>query len=83
MIHELEEKGHWNKSKQWLTLVKKCVNLNSEDRPTMKEVTMELHGIRKFHKQPWTSTQSQEEVLEFIGLMFEKYSTYLYGIGVE
>ncbi|KAI3474224.1 hypothetical protein Pfo_029012 [Paulownia fortunei] len=29
-------------------LVKRCLQLNGEDRPTMKEVAMELEGLRKF-----------------------------------
>ncbi|KAM7478192.1 hypothetical protein LguiA_026405 [Lonicera macranthoides] len=42
-------------------LVKRCLNLNSEDRPTMKEVAMELEGLRKFTKHPWVIEQSHEE----------------------
>ncbi|KAM7481502.1 hypothetical protein LguiB_006085 [Lonicera macranthoides] len=42
-------------------LVKKCLNLNGEDRPTMKEVAMELEGLRKFTKHPWVIQQRHEE----------------------
>jgi len=42
-------------------LVKRCLNLNGEDRPTMKEVAMELEGLRKFTKHPWVIQQSDEE----------------------
>ncbi|GFQ00487.1 wall-associated receptor kinase-like 22, partial [Phtheirospermum japonicum] len=31
-------------------LIKRCMFMNSEDRPTMKEVAMELEGLRKFSK---------------------------------
>ncbi|KAK1372786.1 putative wall-associated receptor kinase-like 16 [Heracleum sosnowskyi] len=36
-------------------LVKRCLSLNGEDRPTMKEVAVELDGIRKFTKHPWAN----------------------------
>ncbi|KAK3000706.1 hypothetical protein RJ639_022418 [Escallonia herrerae] len=42
-------------------LVKKCLNLNGEDRPTRKEVAMELEGLRKFTKHPWVNQHDHEE----------------------
>ncbi|KAL7095291.1 hypothetical protein ACP275_10G014400 [Erythranthe tilingii] len=36
-------------------LIKRCLNMNSEDRPTMKEVAMELEGLRKFTQHPWAN----------------------------
>ncbi|KAL2500228.1 Wall-associated receptor kinase 2 [Forsythia ovata] len=42
-------------------LVKGCLNLNGEDRPTMKEVAMELEGLRKFTKHPWIHQPEHEE----------------------
>ncbi|KAH6837555.1 hypothetical protein C2S53_009862 [Perilla frutescens var. hirtella] len=47
-------------------LVKRCLNLNGEDRPTMKEVAMELEGLRKFNKHPWANPNVDEES---VGLM--------------
>lgn len=47
-------------------LVKRCLNLNGEDRPTMKEVAMELEGLRKFNRHPWTQQTVDEES---VGLM--------------
>ncbi|KAG8377042.1 hypothetical protein BUALT_Bualt09G0126900 [Buddleja alternifolia] len=41
-------------------LVKRCLKLHSEERPSMKEVMMELEGLRKLSKHPW----SQQEVEE-------------------
>ncbi|XP_073112943.1 wall-associated receptor kinase 17-like [Elaeis guineensis] len=32
-------------------LARRCLNLKGEERPTMKEVTMELEGLRRFHNQ--------------------------------
>ncbi|TQE12041.1 hypothetical protein C1H46_002435 [Malus baccata] len=34
-------------------LAKRCVRLKGEDRPTMKEVAMELEGMRFTEKHPW------------------------------
>ncbi|KAL3826136.1 hypothetical protein ACJIZ3_022165 [Penstemon smallii] len=35
-------------------LVKRCLKMNGEDRPTMKEVVMEIEGYRKLARQhPW------------------------------
>ncbi|KAM7478187.1 hypothetical protein LguiA_026400 [Lonicera macranthoides] len=42
-------------------LVKRCLNLNGEDRPTMKDVAMELEGLRNFSKHLWAIEQSHEE----------------------
>ncbi|GAB2250585.1 hypothetical protein Droror1_Dr00016835 [Drosera rotundifolia] len=50
------------------TLVKACLSLKSEDRPTMKEVASELERLRKQISRPWiayhveetTSTTSEE-----------------------
>ncbi|KAL7142348.1 hypothetical protein ABFS83_08G117700 [Erythranthe nasuta] len=40
-------------------IVKKCVELKGEERPTMKEVTMELEKLRKFNLQ----SHKQEEII--------------------
>ncbi|KAL6574587.1 hypothetical protein OROMI_011872 [Orobanche minor] len=49
-------------------LIKRCLHMNSEDRPTMKEVAMELEGLRKFTTHPWAHRAGQEESM---GLMNE------------
>ncbi|KAH0632776.1 hypothetical protein KY284_035562 [Solanum tuberosum] len=43
-------------------LVKRCLQLNGEDRPTMKEVAIELERLRKFNKNPWTHDQQGHDV---------------------
>ncbi|CAK9168798.1 unnamed protein product, partial [Ilex paraguariensis] len=48
---------------------------NGEDRPTMKEIAMELEGLRKFTKHPWVHQQKNEEV---VGLMSESEPADLY-----
>ncbi|XP_019199629.1 PREDICTED: wall-associated receptor kinase 2-like [Ipomoea nil] len=36
-------------------LAKRCLNVKGEDRPTMKEVAVELSGLRRASKHPWTN----------------------------
>ncbi|XP_073155250.1 wall-associated receptor kinase 2-like [Henckelia pumila] len=45
-------------------LVKGCLNLKSDERPTMKEVALELEGIRKSTQHPWIQQQDREEKTE-------------------
>ncbi|XP_019184480.1 PREDICTED: putative wall-associated receptor kinase-like 16 [Ipomoea nil] len=50
-------------------LAKRCLNFKGEDRPTMKEVAMELSGLRRAVKHPWankssTSMESQALIME-------------------
>ncbi|KAI5663392.1 hypothetical protein M9H77_22715 [Catharanthus roseus] len=62
-------------------LVKRCLHLNGEDRPTMKEVAMELEGLRKFTKRnPWTQQHGQEESE---GLMTENEQSDLYTVPIS
>ncbi|KAK9069032.1 hypothetical protein SSX86_013148 [Deinandra increscens subsp. villosa] len=42
------------------SLVKRCLSMNGYDRPTMKEVAMELDGLRKLIKQPWINQPGSE-----------------------
>ncbi|KAH0638868.1 hypothetical protein KY285_035454 [Solanum tuberosum] len=41
-------------------LIKSCLHLHGEDRPTMKEVAMELESLRKF-TSPWTNAHGHED----------------------
>nr|GMD51131.1 putative wall-associated receptor kinase-like 16 [Ipomoea batatas] len=36
-------------------LAKRCLNVKGEDRPTMKEVAVELSGLRRATEHPWTN----------------------------
>uniref|UniRef100_A0A3Q7J0X7 Protein kinase domain-containing protein n=1 Tax=Solanum lycopersicum TaxID=4081 RepID=A0A3Q7J0X7_SOLLC len=62
-------------------LAKRCLRLTSEERPTMKEVAMELEGLRKFTKHPWSKTQQCQDE-ESIGLITEQ-TLDLYAINMN
>lgn len=47
-------------------LVKECLNMVGEERPTMKDVSIELEGIRKHNRHPWTE-QTFEETTNLMG----------------
>ncbi|KAK4478446.1 hypothetical protein RD792_013921 [Penstemon davidsonii] len=57
-------------------LVKRCLHMNGEDRPTMKEVAITLEGLRKFTSHPWAQLPVQRE--ESVGLMNDNESMDLY-----
>lgn len=61
-------------------LTKRCLRLTGEERPTMKEVAMELEGLRRFTKHPWAQTQQCQDE-ETHGLMTEQTSD-LYAINM-
>ncbi|XP_058110529.1 wall-associated receptor kinase 2-like isoform X1 [Magnolia sinica] len=47
-------------------LAKRCLKPKGEERPTMKEVVVELEGLRKFHEHPW-EPKKYEETENFLG----------------
>ncbi|XP_016498782.2 wall-associated receptor kinase 2 [Nicotiana tabacum] len=42
-------------------LVKNCLRVHGEDRPTMKEVAIEIEGLRKLTGIAWSNQNEQEE----------------------
>ncbi|KAK1398189.1 putative wall-associated receptor kinase-like protein 16 [Heracleum sosnowskyi] len=55
-------------------LVKRCLGLDRKERPTMKEVSMEIESLRKFTKHPWTNQHANEETTSLIGHTQIQYS---------
>ncbi|KAL0437936.1 UNVERIFIED_CONTAM: Wall-associated receptor kinase [Sesamum latifolium] len=53
-------------------LAQGCLNVKGEDRPSMKEVAMELEGLRHGGKHSWTRTESYAEETE--SLLGEGYN---------
>ncbi|KAG5582282.1 hypothetical protein H5410_052909 [Solanum commersonii] len=47
--------GNLEQLQQMAELVKNCLQLHGEDRPTMKEVTIELEGLRKVTGVSWSN----------------------------
>uniref|UniRef100_A0A6I9QM71 Wall-associated receptor kinase 3-like n=2 Tax=Elaeis guineensis var. tenera TaxID=51953 RepID=A0A6I9QM71_ELAGV len=41
-------------------LAQRCLSVMREERPTMKEVAMELEGLRIFHQHPWIKENEEE-----------------------
>ncbi|XXG40476.1 hypothetical protein AAC387_Pa01g1183 [Persea americana] len=41
-------------------LAKRCLKLKGEERPTMKEVVVELQGLRGFQDHPWVNNNIEE-----------------------
>ncbi|PIN17584.1 Serine/threonine protein kinase [Handroanthus impetiginosus] len=62
-------------------LVKRCLNLKGEERPTMKEVAMELEGFRRFHRHPWIGQENVEETEALLGEQ-STLSSDLYAINI-
>ncbi|KAD7477984.1 hypothetical protein E3N88_01120 [Mikania micrantha] len=42
-------------------LIKRCLNFVGDDRPTMKEVVVELDGLRKLTTHPWVQQEASNE----------------------
>ncbi|XP_074351299.1 wall-associated receptor kinase 2-like [Apium graveolens] len=60
-------------------LVKRCLSLNGKERPTMKEVTMEIESLRKLTRHPWANQHRNEETTSLTGHTVIQPSD-LYGI---
>ncbi|KAI8558506.1 hypothetical protein RHMOL_Rhmol04G0099600 [Rhododendron molle] len=68
--HRVVNEGTLEQLQAIAELVKRCLYVKSEERPTMKEVAMKLESLRKYRKDPWVNEQSHEESIERIhGLM--------------
>ncbi|KAJ0024419.1 hypothetical protein Pint_08062 [Pistacia integerrima] len=48
------------------SLATRCVRVNGEERPTMKEVAMELEGLRIMVQHPWVNDELNLEETEYL-----------------
>ncbi|XP_010273357.1 PREDICTED: wall-associated receptor kinase 2-like [Nelumbo nucifera] len=46
--------------KEVTNLANRCLSVKGEERPTMKEVAMELEGLRRYSKHPWVEHNHEE-----------------------
>ena len=53
-------------------LVKKCLNWNGEDRPTMKEISVELEVLRSFTKHYFPKKKNSPKIRGFINKTIKK-----------
>lgn len=54
-------------------LVKRCLSINSSDRPTMKEVAVELDGLKDFTQHPWANQNDNEDGISLINRHSDLY----------
>ncbi|XXG39877.1 hypothetical protein AAC387_Pa01g0731 [Persea americana] len=54
-------------------LAKRCLKVKGEERPTLKEVAMELEGLRGFVEHPWVQS-NHEETQSLLGELEIGYS---------
>ena len=55
-----------------VNIAKKCIRIKGEERPSMKQVSMELEGLRASAKHPWTNDESNiEETNHLFGKSME------------
>ncbi|KAM2273662.1 hypothetical protein ACFX1S_043570 [Malus domestica] len=62
--------------KEVSNLAKRCLRVKGEERPTMKEVAMELEGLRRMVMHPWVNDNSNSEEAECLlgGISMETIS---------
>ncbi|KAJ7959215.1 Wall-associated receptor kinase [Quillaja saponaria] len=58
--------GNKETVKEFARLATRCLKLKAEDRPGMKEVGMELEGLRRAEKHPWVSMDRNFDESEYL-----------------
>ena len=56
------EQSNMEQVKEFAKLAAKCLEVKGDERPTMKEVAIELDGLRKMEKHPWDSVESNSVI---------------------
>ncbi|KAM7514798.1 hypothetical protein LguiA_004381 [Lonicera macranthoides] len=60
------KEGNFDQLNEVATLVKRCLRVKGEERPTMREVSMELEGLRMMGKHPWVEKELNAEESEHL-----------------
>ncbi|KAG6674119.1 hypothetical protein I3842_15G025800 [Carya illinoinensis] len=58
--------GNKEQIQQFVELARSCLAVKGDERPTMREVAMELEGIRKMQKHPWVNLEANSEEVEYL-----------------
>ncbi|KAF7849105.1 hypothetical protein BT93_L1246 [Corymbia citriodora subsp. variegata] len=70
IVEELIAREDNEQVKRAADLAKRCLKLKGEERPTMKEVAIELDGIRTMANHPWVNLDlNPEETVHLLGKM--------------
>uniref|UniRef100_A0A5B6Z4J8 Putative wall-associated receptor kinase 2-like n=1 Tax=Davidia involucrata TaxID=16924 RepID=A0A5B6Z4J8_DAVIN len=62
----LVNEGKFEQLKEVAKLARRCLRVKGEDRPTMKEVAMELEGLRVMEKHPWVNVDLYPQETELL-----------------
>ncbi|KAF3451041.1 hypothetical protein FNV43_RR07130 [Rhamnella rubrinervis] len=76
--NKIVNEGDREQLREVAELEKRCLSVKGKDRPTMKEVAMELDGIRKIVKHPWVNNTglNSEETESLLGETSNAYKGY-------
>ncbi|XP_018830520.2 putative wall-associated receptor kinase-like 16 [Juglans regia] len=58
--------GNKEQIQQFVELARRCLAVKGDERPTMREVAMELEGIRKMQKHLWVNMVANSEEVEHL-----------------
>ncbi|KAJ4849571.1 hypothetical protein Tsubulata_019818 [Turnera subulata] len=58
---KIVNEGNVKQLQEVAMLAKRCLRLKGDERPTMKEVAMELEGIRVMGNHPWVDPEENTE----------------------
>ncbi|KAG6626125.1 hypothetical protein CIPAW_15G025700 [Carya illinoinensis] len=58
--------GNKEQIQQFVELARSCLAVQGDERPTMREVAMELQGIRKMQKHTWVILEANSENVEHL-----------------
>ncbi|KAA8546579.1 hypothetical protein F0562_002682 [Nyssa sinensis] len=64
--HRPVNEGKLEQLKEVAELARRCLRVKGEERPTMKEVAMELEGLRVMEKHPWVNVNLYLEETELL-----------------
>ncbi|KAK1267573.1 Wall-associated receptor kinase 3 [Acorus gramineus] len=58
--HEMVNEGMMDLILEICNLAKRCLNIGGEERPTMREVAIELESLTGFRSHPWVVDNSED-----------------------